>query len=146
MLHTVGHVVHPVRPLAAWPDDDHRTRLVFIARGMTAAARLELAARLWAETRRGFRVLPDRSVAAHYAGLPRDAVEGILAPLCVAALNTLPEEASAAVFGRVLAATLAGRRAASDFLIRFCGLQKVRAGASISEQFVGTQFALGDRR
>ena len=37
VLHTVGHVVHPVRPLAAWPDDDHRTRLVFIARGMSAA-------------------------------------------------------------------------------------------------------------
>lgn len=105
--------------LRAWraPAPFHLAGALLGARGMTAAARLELAARLWAETRRGFRVLPDRSVAAHYAGLPRDAVEGILAPLCVAALNTLPEEASAAVFGRVLAATLAGRRAASDFLI-----------------------------
>ncbi|MBK9031496.1 MAG: GTP-binding protein [Myxococcales bacterium] len=36
VIHTVGHVVHPARPLAAWPDDDHRTRLVFIARGMSA--------------------------------------------------------------------------------------------------------------
>ena len=37
VLHAVGHVVHPATQLAAWPDDDHRTRLVFIARGMTAA-------------------------------------------------------------------------------------------------------------
>ena len=37
VLHSVGHVVHPAAQLAAWPDDDHRTRLVFIARGMTAA-------------------------------------------------------------------------------------------------------------
>lgn len=37
VLHSVGHVVHPATQLAAWPDDDHRTRLVFIARGMTAA-------------------------------------------------------------------------------------------------------------
>jgi G3E family GTPase len=37
VVHSVGHVVHPATQLAAWPDDDHRTRLVFIARGMTAA-------------------------------------------------------------------------------------------------------------
>ena len=37
VVHAVGHVVYPPRALAAWPDDDHRTRLVFIARGMSAA-------------------------------------------------------------------------------------------------------------
>ncbi|MEZ4404112.1 MAG: GTP-binding protein [Kofleriaceae bacterium] len=37
VIHAVGHVVYPPRPLAAWPDADHRTRLVFIARGMSAA-------------------------------------------------------------------------------------------------------------
>lgn len=98
------------------PAPFHLALALLAARGLTTRARLQLAARLWAEARRGFRVEPDRSVAAHYADLPRGAVDGILAPLCVAALNTLPEDASAAVFGRVLAATFAGPRA-SDFLI-----------------------------
>ncbi len=38
VIQTVQHVVHPARRLAAWPDDDRRTRLVFIARGLTAQA------------------------------------------------------------------------------------------------------------
>ena len=32
MIHGVQHVFHPPATLAAWPDDDHRTRLVFIVR------------------------------------------------------------------------------------------------------------------
>jgi G3E family GTPase len=38
VIHAVQHVVYPPERLATWPDDDHRTRLVFIARGLTAAA------------------------------------------------------------------------------------------------------------
>lgn len=38
VIHTVGHVVYPARQLGAWPDDDRRTRLVFIARGLSASA------------------------------------------------------------------------------------------------------------
>lgn len=49
VIHTVQHVVHPARALAAWPDDDRRTRLVFIARGLTAQALRSLVANL-AET------------------------------------------------------------------------------------------------
>ena len=32
VLHGVQHVMHPPERLARWPDDDHRTRLVFITR------------------------------------------------------------------------------------------------------------------
>ena len=32
VIHGVQHVFHPPAQLAAWPDDDHRTRLVFIVR------------------------------------------------------------------------------------------------------------------
>ena len=32
ILHGVQHVMHPPERLARWPDDDHRTRLVFITR------------------------------------------------------------------------------------------------------------------
>jgi G3E family GTPase len=34
VLNGVQHVVHPPEHLDAWPDDDHRSRLVFVARGI----------------------------------------------------------------------------------------------------------------
>ena len=37
VLNGVQHVVHPPEHLPAWPDDDRRTRLVFIGRGFTSA-------------------------------------------------------------------------------------------------------------
>jgi G3E family GTPase len=43
LLNGVQHVVHPPEHLAEWPDDDRRTRLVFIGRGF---AREELEASL----------------------------------------------------------------------------------------------------
>jgi G3E family GTPase len=38
LLNGVQHVVHPPVHLDAWPDDDHRTRIVFIGRGLERAA------------------------------------------------------------------------------------------------------------
>ncbi len=38
VLHAVQHVVYPAQVLPAWPDEDRRTRLVFIARGLGAGA------------------------------------------------------------------------------------------------------------
>ncbi|MFG1419423.1 GTP-binding protein [Xanthobacter sp. V0B-10] len=34
VLHAVQHVLHPPARLSAWPDDDHRTRLVMIVRDL----------------------------------------------------------------------------------------------------------------
>jgi G3E family GTPase len=36
-VHAVQHLVHPPRHLNAWPDEDRRSRLVFIARGLDPA-------------------------------------------------------------------------------------------------------------
>lgn len=36
VLNGVQHVVHPPQHLDEWPDDDHRTRIVFIVRGIAA--------------------------------------------------------------------------------------------------------------
>ena len=33
-IHGVQHVFHPPAPLPGWPDDDHRTRIVFITRDL----------------------------------------------------------------------------------------------------------------
>ena len=37
LLNGVQHVVHPPEHLEAWPDDDRRSRLLFVARGIGAA-------------------------------------------------------------------------------------------------------------
>ena len=37
MIHGVQHVMHPPAHLDAWPDDDHRSRIVFILRGLDPA-------------------------------------------------------------------------------------------------------------
>ena len=37
VIHGVQHVFHPPATLAAWPDADHRTRLVFIVNGIRGA-------------------------------------------------------------------------------------------------------------
>jgi G3E family GTPase len=37
LMNGVQHAVHPPEHLAAWPDDDHRSRLVFIGQGFTAS-------------------------------------------------------------------------------------------------------------
>ena len=34
LLNGVQHVVHPPEHLDAWPDDDRRSRLVFVGRGL----------------------------------------------------------------------------------------------------------------
>jgi G3E family GTPase len=34
VIHIVQHVLYPVTTLPAWPDGDHRTRLVFIVRDL----------------------------------------------------------------------------------------------------------------
>jgi len=38
VIHGVQHMFHPVVPLEEWPDDDRRTRIVFITRNLPKAA------------------------------------------------------------------------------------------------------------
>jgi G3E family GTPase len=44
VIHGVQHVFHPPATLPAWPDDDERTRLVFITRDVEPRAIRELFA------------------------------------------------------------------------------------------------------
>jgi hypothetical protein len=37
VIHGVQHFFHPPVRLDAWPDDDHRTRIVLIGQGLDAA-------------------------------------------------------------------------------------------------------------
>jgi squalene-associated FAD-dependent desaturase len=87
------------------------------AAGMHWRSRVALAGALWRLTRRRDAIDADASVEAWFRELPRDAFDGVIAPLCVAALNTLPGEASARSLAHVLARTLAGTRSDSDFVV-----------------------------
>ena len=49
VIHGVQHVFHPPAELPDWPDDDHRTRIVFITRDLGPAAVLDLLASILAE-------------------------------------------------------------------------------------------------
>jgi len=44
VVHGVQHIFHPVSRLERWPDDDHRTRLVFITRDLSEKSVRELFA------------------------------------------------------------------------------------------------------
>ena len=77
-------------------------------------ALLRLAA---AWQRDGFACAPDATVAQLCAGLPQQLWEDFIAPLCVSALNTPVQEASGAVFLRVLHDSLLGGRGGSHLLL-----------------------------
>jgi squalene-associated FAD-dependent desaturase len=93
--------------------------------GLLACRRLPVAeglgtVRFMMRLRRlGFRVAPAHTVATLLAEHRQDGVAGryLWRPLCVSALNTPPELASAQVFANVLRDSLAGGPGASDLLL-----------------------------
>ena len=92
-------------------------RGVLTASGWTVNERLRLllAAASWGLA--GFRCDPDRSVAELTQLLPVRVRATLIEPLCVAALNTPAERASAAVFLRVLRDALFSGRGSADLLL-----------------------------
>jgi squalene-associated FAD-dependent desaturase len=93
--------------------------------GLLAARRLPLAERLGAVRfmrvlrRAAYRVEPDGTVSELLARHRQDGRIGhyVWRPLCVSALNTPPEQASAQVFAIVLRDSLGGADGASDLLL-----------------------------
>ncbi len=92
-------------------------RGVLGARGWSWRDRLALlrASAGWAL--RGFMLKRDCSVAELVRGLPASLRQGLIDPLCIAALNTAPDEASAQIFLRVLKDALFGPAGSSDLLL-----------------------------
>jgi squalene-associated FAD-dependent desaturase len=66
---------------------------------------------------RGFRAAPTQTVAELARALPARARETLIEPLCVAALNTPADRASAVVFLRVMRDALFGGPGAADLLL-----------------------------
>ena len=100
---------------------------VLAHRGWSARDKLGLlgATSRWALG--GFRCDEQLTVDALCARIGSKVRGELIAPLCVAALNTASHEASAAVFLRVLREALFGGRGASDLLLPRIGLSRVLA-------------------
>jgi hydroxysqualene dehydroxylase len=98
---------------------------VMNCRGWTFGERLALlrAAAGWAAAR--FRCAPDLTVAALCQQLPRAVRELLIDPLCVAALNTPAEQASASVWLRVLRDALFAGAGSADLLLPRRSLSEV---------------------
>jgi squalene-associated FAD-dependent desaturase len=97
----------------------HLVAGLLLASGLTAAERFAAARFVAGLRRRRFALDVDESVERFLArhgqsGALRDR---LWVPLCVSALNTPPERASARLFANVLRDTLGGDRAASDLLL-----------------------------
>lgn len=120
----------------------HLAAALLFARGLTIADKLA-ALRLMRNLKRSrYRLGSDMSVAALLAAhdQPRNLRRLLWEPLCVAALNTPVDAASARVFVNVLRDSLGGPRAASDLL-----LPRVDLGALFPDAALRFVLARGGR-
>ena len=113
------HERFTLRAAARLPAPLHLLAGLLAARGAPLAERVSAASFLLRMRRRGFRLARDTTVAllleAHDQG--ESMMSLFWRPLCVSALNTPPESASAQVFLNVLRDSLGAGRAASDLLL-----------------------------
>lgn len=101
------------------PAPMHLAVALATASGLALSERIAALRFMLIQRVRGFRcddALTVRELLTRHAQ-PQRLVECLWGPLCIAALNTLPQEASARVFLAVLRDSLASTRAASDLLL-----------------------------
>jgi len=103
----------------ALPAPLHLLAALLTAQGLTLADKFAAARFIRAIKASGYRLARDGAVAALLAEYtqPIVLIEYLWAPLCIAALNTPVERASAQVFLHVLRDSLGAGRAASDLLL-----------------------------
>ena len=92
------------------------------AGGLTWRERIATIAWFARQRRAGYCVADSTTVAEWLAGLPPSARGGLLEPLCLAALNTPTERASARIFANVLHATFGAGTRATDLVRPRLGL------------------------
>jgi hydroxysqualene dehydroxylase len=95
----------------------HLAWALLSAQGLAWSDRVAAIAFMRRAQRAGFRLAADTTVERLLAGQPDSARRYLWQPLCLAALNTAPEQASAQIFLNVLRDSLAASRAASDLLL-----------------------------
>jgi squalene-associated FAD-dependent desaturase len=90
---------------------------VLRAKGLSWRERLGLLADFRQLTRPAAGLLADEAVTSRFSATPRRAFAQVWQPLCLAALNTPPERASANTFAHVLRSALGGTARDSDLLV-----------------------------
>jgi squalene-associated FAD-dependent desaturase len=112
----------------------HLVMGVLRAKGLSLADKLSLARFSSAARWMGWQLNQDCTVAELLARFDQTdrLIKLMWRPLCIAALNTPPERASAKVFLAVLRDSLGARRAASDMLLPRTGLSTLFPDAAIS--------------
>ncbi len=105
--------------LSAWsaPAPLHAIGALLTARGLRWNERRAVVAGFVRLARTGFRRPAGETVAQCFADTPHRAFTAVWEPLCLAALNTAPERASAQMFAHVLRATFTGTARHSNFLV-----------------------------
>ncbi len=123
-LHYPGHL-HLAAP--AWPAPFHLLAALLGAAGLPWRQRLSAIAFIQGMKARDFRLPRDETVGAllRRERQGSEICEMVWDALCVSALNTPAESASAQVFLAVLRDTLAGARDAADLLLPRCGLSEL---------------------
>lgn len=95
----------------------HLAWALLSAQGLTWSDKLAAIAFMRRQQRASFHLTTDTPASALIADQPHATRRFLWEPLCLAALNTAPEQASAQVFLNVLRDSLAADRAASDLLL-----------------------------
>lgn len=95
----------------------HLAWALVTAQGLTWSDKLAAIAFMQRQKRAGFHLVTDTTVASLLASEPVTTRRFLWDPLCLAALNTPPAQASAQIFLNVLRDSLAADRAASDLLL-----------------------------
>jgi len=118
-LHPFGNAQVDAVRLSAWnaPTPLNLALGILLARGLRWTERRAVIGSFRRLARAGFRRPDSETVSQCFADTPRRAFNAIWAPLCLAALNTPPESASARMFAQVLRATFTRTARDSDFLV-----------------------------
>ena len=95
----------------------HLASGILTARGLSWRERAALVASFSRLARANFRTPPAQTVAQCFADAPLRVMAAVWEPLCIAALNTPPETASAQIFANVLRHAFTGSARNSDFLV-----------------------------
>lgn len=104
---------------------------LLVAKGLSLVERLAVIGWFRRLKQRDFRCPPEMTVAQLVAEGPAAAAAGLWGPLCLAALNTPVDRASAQVFANVLRAAFASRAEASNFVFACTDLSALFPDAAL---------------
>lgn len=128
------------------PPPLHLAAGLFSTQGLTWGEKLAAALFMQGLKRKGFRLERDQSAADFLGNQPAALVDKLWGPICIAALNTPLEQASAQVLCNVLRDSLMGSREDSDLVMNRADLGHLLPAAAVAFlRRAGTELRLSTR-